>query len=500
MPTTNDFDYKRYLNLVKQRKTLFLVTALAVMTITVIVSYVLPEKYEAKCTVFIEKALINELVRGFAVTPSMEDKIKGLNYAMASRPLLQKVVSDLDLNLGKNGDTDTLISQFQKDTKVELRDKENLFTISYTGENPKRARDYVNTLVRRYIEENSSSIRAESYGASKFLSEQITVLKEKMDKAEAEVNRFRMEKGSVATADPAALEREISGAQQRIDEIAFRKAQLEASRNQLKKHNPAQMRLQTLEKKLEEMRVEYTDRYPEVMRLKSEIESVREQALASSGQARLGGAEMQELERIDAELRALRSAESKQYANIASSRAMLRNIPAARAELEQLERDKANQKQVYDQLVTRHGQSEFSKQMEVEDKGTTFRVVDPAVLPVKPTSPNRIAIILGGIAGGLAAAFGLVLLLDYYDESVKSLDGLKALGLPVLAVIPKMQIPAEIRQQKAYDVRLYAISACYFSLILIVLLLELMQIPLFSSSLNSLQLKQYLSQAAGQFK
>ncbi len=138
--------------------------------------------------------------------------------------------------------------------------------------------------------------------------------------------------------------------------------------------------------------------------------------------------------------------------------------------------------------------------MEVEDKGTTFRVVDPAVLPVKPTSPNRIAIILGGIAGGLAAAFGLVLLLDYYDESVKSLDGLKALGLPVLAVIPKMQIPAEIRQQKAYDVRLYAISACYFSLILIVLLLELMQIPLFSSSLNSLQLKQYLSQAAGQFK
>ncbi|WP_243688583.1 Wzz/FepE/Etk N-terminal domain-containing protein [Geotalea toluenoxydans] len=303
MPTTNDFDYKRYLNLVKQRKTLFLVTALAVMTITVIVSYVLPEKYEAKCTVFIEKALINELVRGFAVTPSMEDKIKGLNYAMASRPLLQKVVSDLDLNLGKNGDTDTLISQFQKDTKVELRDKENLFTISYTGENPKRARDYVNTLVRRYIEENSSSIRAESYGASKFLSEQITVLKEKMDKAEAEVNRFRMEKGSVATADPAALEREISGAQQRIDEIAFRKAQLEASRNQLKKHNPAQMRLQTLEKKLEEMRVEYTDRYPEVMRLKSEIESVREQALASSGQARLGGAEMQELERIDAELR-----------------------------------------------------------------------------------------------------------------------------------------------------------------------------------------------------
>jgi polysaccharide chain length determinant protein (PEP-CTERM system associated) len=497
MPKNNEFDYKRYLKLVKQRKTLFVVAALTVMTVTVIVSYLLPEKYEAKSTVFIEKTFINELVKGFAVTPSMEDKIRGLTYAMGSRPILQKVAADLHLN-GSNADA--MIAQFQKDTKVELKDKEGLFTISYSGENPKLAKDYVNTLVKRYIEENSTSIRAESYGASKFLSEQINAMKEKMDRAEAEVSRFRMAKGAVAAADPAALEREISGAQQRIDEIQLRKAQLEAARNQLKKHNPAQLRLLTLEKRLEEMRVEYTDRYPEVMRLKSEIESLRAQALASSGEAKLGGAELQELERVDAELRVLRSAESKQYAAIASARGILRNIPAAKAELEQLERDKTNQKQVYDQLVTRHGQSEFSKRMEAEDKGTTFRVVDPAVLPVKPVSPNRIAIILMGIAGGFVAAFALILVLDYYDESVKSLDALKGLGLPVLAVIPKMRIPAEIKQQQTYDVRLYAVSACYFSLILIVLLLELLQVPFFSSSLDSLQLKQYLSQAVGQLK
>ncbi|WP_243373835.1 XrtA system polysaccharide chain length determinant [Geotalea sp. SG265] len=496
MSKTSDFDYKRYLNLVRQHKTLFLVAALAVMTVTVIVSYLLPEKYEAKSTVFIEKTLINELVKGFAVTPSMEDKIKGLTYAMGSRPLLQKVVADLNLNGGR---ADALIAQFQKDTKVELKDKEGLFTISYSGENPKLARDYVNALVKRYIEENSSSTRAESYGASKFLSEQIAAMKEKLDKADAEVSRFRMEKGPAAAADPAALEREISMSQQRIDEIQLRKAQLEATRSQLKKHNPAQLRLLALEKRLEEMRVEYTDRYPEVMRLKSEIESLREQALTSS-EARPGGAELQELERVEAELRVLRSAEAKQYAGIASARAMLRTIPSARAQLEQLEREKASQKQVYDQLVARHGQSEFSKRMEAEDKGTTFRVVDPAVLPIQPTSPNRVAIILMGIGGGIVAGFGLVLLLDYYDESVKSLDGLKGLGLPVLAVIPKMRVPVEIQQEKAYDARLYAISACYFSLILIVLLLELLQVPLFSSSIDSLQLKQYFSQAVGQFK
>jgi len=493
MQTTNEFDYRKWLKLIGKHKRLFLITALSLMTIAVIVSYLLPEKYEAKSTVFIEKTLLNELVKGFAVTPSMEDKTKGLSYAMVSRPLLQKVIADLDPALVGNNDTETLIAKFQKNTNVELKNDENLFTISYKGENPRLAKAYVNTLVKRYIDENVSATRAESYGASKFLSDQVASVKEKMDKADAEVSRYRAEKGGVLSADPASVEREIAGAQQRIDEIEYRKAGLEATRSQLKKRNPARMQLQTLEKRLAEMRSEYTDSYPEVIRLKSELDSARA-AAAASGDSGLGGDERQEIEKIDMEISALRGIESKQNGYIASSRATLRNIPSARSELDQLEREKANQKQMYDQLVARHGQSEFSKQMEVQDKATTFKIVDPAALPVKPISPNRVAIILGGILGGILAAFGLVLLMDYYDESVKSPDHLKSTGLPVLAVIPKMRIPDEIKLEKARDKKLYALSACYFSLILLVLLLEVFQMPLLSSAFNSAQFKQYLSQ------
>ena len=414
--------------------------------------------------------------------------------------LLMKVISDLDLNIGKNNNADGLVAKFQKNTEVELKNDENLFTISFVSENPKLARDYVNTLVRRYIEDNVSSTRAESYGASKFLSDEVSALKEKMDKAEAEVSRFRTEKGSVVAADPAALEREISGAQQRVDEIQLRRAQLEAARNELKRRNPAQNRLLALERKLEDMRVEYTDSYPEVVRLKSEIESVKALTSHSSGRANLGPAELQELERVEAELRVLRTAESKQNGYIASARAMLRDIPAAKASLEQLEREKISQKSMYDQLVTRQGQSEFSNKMDIQDKGTTFRIVDPAVLPVKPISPNRVVIILVGIGAGIVAAFGMLLVVDYYDQSVKDLEPLKAIGLPVLAVIPKILIPEEIKLQRTKDLRLYAASACYFSLILIVLLVEFLELSALNTSLAPLQLKQYLSQAMSQLK
>lgn len=498
MPISNELDYKKHLNLIKQHKKLFLITALTIMTLTVIASYVLPKKYEAKCTVFIEKSLINEIVKGLAVTPSMEDKIKGLSYAMSSRPLLMKVINDLDLNLGKNANIDGMIAKFQKDTKVELKNDENLFTISYVSDNPRLSRDYVNTLVRRYIEENVSSSRAESYGASKFLSEEVAALKEKMDRADAEVNRFRRENASAVAADPAALEREITSAQQRVDEIQLRRAQLEAARSQLRKNNPARNRLMALERQLEEMRVAYTDNYPEVVRLKSEIDSARELASQSAGGSNLAAGE--ELERIDAELRALRTSESKQYGYIASAREMLRNIPAAKSTLEQLERERLSHKALYDQLVTRQGQSEFSNKMDVQDKGTTFRIVDPAVLPVKPTSPNRVALILIGIGGGLVAAFGLLLVVDYYDQSVKSLEPLKSIGVPVLVVIPKMFVPAEVKLQKSKDMRLYTASACYFSLILIVLLLEFLEVSALDTSLDPLLLKQYFTEAMSQLK
>jgi hypothetical protein len=128
--------------------------------------------------------------------------------------------------------------------------------------------------------------------------------------------------------------------------------------------------------------------------------------------------------------------------------------------------EKKNQKNIYDQLFARHGQSEVSKQMEVQDKSTTFRVVDPALLPVKPSSPNRLKLMLLGIVGGLAGSFGLLFLLDMLDTSVKDVDFVKGLGMPVLAVIPHLKDPElEARQQKRAR-RIFVVSALYFTVML----------------------------------
>ncbi len=481
----NEFNIQKYLKLFSAHKIHCIVSALIIMTLAVVTSYLLPKRYESKSTVFIEKSIINELVKGIAITPSIDDKVKVLTYAITSRTLLVKVIEELDLNVKKNSEAslEELIRSIQENLSVKLKDKEGLFIISFRHKDPKIARDFVNTLIRRYIEENTSSKREDSYGASKFLTEQLAVFQQKLEKSESSVNEFKRKSGSLIGADPSIIQREINEAQQRIDDIRIRRSQLETILVNLRKGSPLQSKLSALQKRLADLQGQYTDSYPEVIQAKAEIDSVKAQM--RMGRHDGAGAEVEE-EKIQAEIRALRQAEDNHQRNITANRSLQRNIPSARSTLEELERERNSQKQLYEQLVTREGQSEVSKQMEVQDKSSNYRVIDPAVLPIKPASPDRVRIILIGIAAGIAGGIGLLLLLDTLDNSVKSVDVLKQFGYPVLAVIPRMINPLEVARQKRKDIKLYICSMVYFAGILAVLALEFLEIPLFDKILSRL--------------
>ncbi|BCS54986.1 XrtA system polysaccharide chain length determinant [Geobacter sp. SVR] len=473
----SDFDYKKYLQLIVKRRYLFVVLALLIMTGTVIASYMKPAVYEAKSTVFIERSVIGDLVKGIAVTASFEDKIRVLEYAIKSRSLLLKVFDDLDLNVNKQNDSqlEEMVKAFQAKTDIRLKDKEGLFTIAFSHENPRLARDYVNALIRRYIEENSSSTREDSYGATRFLGEQIAAMKEKLARSDAATSSYRQEKGSLLAQSEEMISTEIGNAQQRIEEYALRRRQLESLLGLAVKNGPQQIRLAELKKRQQELSLVYTDNHPEIIAIGNEIASLQEQIKSGQGVSHGAAVSSPEQDRITLELKSLRESEQNQRRLIASKLALLKSIPAAKAGLEELERERASQKTLYEQLVARYGQSEVSKQMEVQDKTTTFRVVDPAVVPAKPTGPQRVRMILLGILGGLAGSFAILLLLDHLDVSVRHIDSLRSLGVQVLAVVPKIENPSEALAVRRRDWWFFSLAGIYFLLILATIPIEYMR-------------------------
>jgi len=475
---SSEFDYKKYLNLARKNKPLYIVSALVIMTVVTAVSYLLPNKYEASSTVFIEKSVISELLKGLTFTPSAEDKIKVLSYALNSRTLVTKVLDELDLKKGNEAEQEKLIINIQDNTEIKIKDKEGLFVISFQDKNPGIARDYVNALVRRYIDENSSSKREESYGATKFVSEQLTTFKGKLDKSEEAANAFKSGSGSIAGIDPSLMLKDINDSQQRLDDLRIRRTQLETAMAGLGKLNSVQSSLPALQRRLQELQLQFTDNYPEIQRLKEDIRAVNEHI--KSGQGVIRPVDSPEYAKLASELSALRQAESNLGNNIVRNRGLLHSIPAAKATLDSLEREKNAQKTLYEAMLARQGQSEVSKQMEVQDKSTVFRVVDPAVLPYKPVSPDRVKIILMGILAGIGGGLGLVMVKDQMDSSVKDVEMARHFGFPVLAVIPRIGNPQLQLLQAKRDRTLYIAAAACFSMILAVLAIEVAGINVIS--------------------
>ena len=468
-------ELERYCRLLLRRKRLLVLVTLLVMTLGMVISYVLPKKYEAESTVFIEQSVISDLVKGIAITPSMDAKIRVLAVSMLSRETLAKVlrILDKDVQFTSDAQREVYLEALRKRITIKLDEKRGVFFISFTDPDPRFSRDLVNTITQVYIESNTASKRGESLDATRFLSEQIESFKKRIDTVEEEINAYKAEHGMQLAVDETMVRFEIAEAEKKLEAIRARRFELETQERLMPSGGGQGSALGDMERQLAGLLTTYTENHPKVVRLRGEIAALKTNPHAPVGY----GAAAQTRGMIKAELEANKVQEETQLKAIEDKRQLLREIPTIRTGLNEFQRKKDNETQIYSQLVTRYGQSEVSKQMEMENKSMTFRIVDPAVLPEKPVSPNRPLIMLGSLVAGLGAGMALIILPYVMGGSVKNMATLRALNLRVLAVIQVIPKPEEEKARKKQDRLFLAGAAAYFSLLLAICVLEFMDKP-----------------------
>lgn len=501
MTEATQVDIKKYLQIILRRRYLFLAVSILILSVIFWGSFFMPRIYEAKSTVFIERNIIKNLVKGMVITPSMDERLRVLKYAMMSRTMLLKVVEalDLDIEAENKSEIESMVKDFQSNTQITIRGND-LLKVSYRGKNPRIVRDYVNTLISKYIEENTSSKREEAFSANQFLSEQISHYKNKLESAEETLQKFRIEKGIYFSVDEKAMVGQIKEYRQSAEETEITIKELEAKKQNLEKtlsgERPLSKSLAGGEKKILKQRltqlehylplllIKNTENHPEVIKTRGEIETIREQmVLLSQNQesndtaGTVSGVEMNpddpvyhQLKEVlfltESEIDSMKAKVTSLNFKANKIEEELKNIPEEKKALTTLERERNTYVGIYNQLLSRVGLAEVSKQMEMQDKSTRFRIVDPAILPTTPVSPDRIKFALFGIVAGLAAGIGVVFLFEYFDTSIKEVDTLKSyLGLPVLAVIPKIVTDSNIKKKRRLDIKVYAISIVYLSII-----------------------------------
>jgi protein tyrosine kinase modulator len=153
-----------------------------------------------------------------------------------------------------------------------------------------------------------------------------------------------------------------------------------------------------------------------------------------------------ELESLDRQIADRHDTEDKLRADIQSYQTRVEALPTRESELAALTRDYDTLQNTYRTLLSKREDSKISENLEQQQVGGQFRIIDPPHRPQTPLGPNRRTIAFGGAMAGAMLGVVLALVLQWLDKSLmNAADVDVALGLPVVATIPLLASDTERR-------------------------------------------------------
>lgn len=131
-------------------------------------------------------------------------------------------------------------------------------------------------------------------------------------------------------------------------------------------------------------------------------------------------------------------------ARIADYRGRIESIPGIESEWIELTRNYETLQANYRTLLGKSEESKVAANLEIQQIGEQFRVLDAPRVSDEATSGIRLKLNMGGLALGLLVGLGLVGLIEFRDSSFRTeSDVLNALSLPVLAAVPFSETEAD---------------------------------------------------------
>jgi len=505
----------RYLTIISCRRYLFLSIVVFTTIISVAYSYTIKKKYNAFETILVEnEKIINPLMKGLAVAPSPAERLNTIRQLILSRSRLLQVIRklDLDLNVKTSLELEDLIKKLRKATEIDLKGK-NLYLISYEGENPETVKAVVTSICDLFIEENLGETRNAAHDAFNFIEAQLSIYKSKLEDSENALKLFKEKNlGQLPGSENvnmnklAEYQNSLSSAESELIEAHLQKNLLEKQLSGEKplilafsssNNNSPEVQLAQLKLQLSSLLTRYTENYPDIISIREQIEKLEREI--SEGSLKTGeGIEKDKdkktdstesttealnptyqklketLGNINIKINLLNSRINENKAKIEFYSDKVKSIPEQEQELTRLTRDYDVNASIYKTLLNKLEEARISRELEINERGASFQVIDPAQLPLIPSKPNRPLLILIGIALGLVAGFAAIYILHYLDTSFVDLsDARNYFKYPLLANVPIITCDEDIKRKRKSNILFFSIAGAFTASMLILLIIEI---------------------------
>jgi polysaccharide chain length determinant protein (PEP-CTERM system associated) len=420
---------------------IFAVVALGALAVGVLK----PKDYQAQAVILVEdKNIITPLMAGRAVATEVSDQASIVSQAMQSRRILREI-----LVLGGWGDEEDPRAQERMLVRLSQRIRINrmrpeLIKVSYVDNDPKRCLAITRKLADIYVRESMAAKARQSSEAYEFIDRQVTEYAAKVADAHAQVQEYHRRHGdpklrAAKPSDPAARPRaprvppeELAAL--RAEEAALA-AQIGSGELRLGRQRRAE-RVGQLQRELETLLGTYTERHPNVRRVREEMQIAQEEAEKAAAQdERSERAARARLEEVRTRIAAASEGGPRSRAEQASSPEM--RLVAEDSALSELLRRYESAREAHQDMLKRRENARVSMDLDAEQRGLTLRVYEEPELPLVPIGMRLMHFTLIGIVLAGAVPLGLLFALVRLDPRVRSPQQIERIArVPLLVSIP----------------------------------------------------------------
>src|ERR1700734_2479062 len=501
--SSQGFDLQRYLGVVRRRHLQFLIPLFLGWIVVWGASWVLPPVYRSGTLILVEQPTMPKDYVTPNVTDDLQDRLRSITQQILSRTRLLHIIDQLNLyaDSHQNLTPDEKVDRMRKKIEIELvrdaGDRISSFNVYYSAHDPRVAQQVTSELTNLFISENLEVRQQQSEDTTKFLESQLETARKTLSDQEEKIRQFKGQHVGELPAQVgsnlqilAGLQSQLQNEDDALNTAKQQRVYLETLVNQYRSlqgtpktaGGTTTVGLPAIDEELDKLRAQltdlsshYTDRHPDVRKLKEQIadtEKTRDRIVAdlkakasappdpnaesttsdspdmrdpSSPMVQLQGQLQSNRVEVANRERSLVDLKTK----VVDYQARLNQEPVREQQLSDLTRGYEQSKANYDDLLKKKNESAMATSMELLQQGERFRIIDPPSLPVKPDFPNRLKFC--GIGLGMGLVLGVVVagafeMMDARIHDEKELQ--KLLPVAVISEIPALKVPSDDQRER----------------------------------------------------
>jgi len=467
-----------YLALVVRRKWWILIPFPLLSFLIGVITYRLPDVYVSQTLILVEpRDIPSDFVRDLTV--STMERLSSVEQTLLSRTNLLRLITEFDSQLvhfrGFNDGEKVDKIKDRIELEVRARPGETSYLkVQYEDQNPELAQKITSWLASRLIEYDNRTREEQVFGTAEFLQAEFDKVFQKLEQAREELTRVKY--GHLHEL-PDQLDTNL----RTLNQLHF---QLQANTEALDRSNEIRLDLQQkisltdpaieqtvyaaevgLSLQVREYREmkrlhkilsnKYTEKHPDVHRLRVELDQLRSEIppadlIETEESDDLEEKKISRLNPIYQNLTDQLSEIKRQFQSRERERERLQtaieqytqrvqNTPLREQEMASivsLNNELAEQAQ---DLKRKLAETRLAASLESKQKGTHFVIVDPAHFPSRPSKPDRLIIILGGLIFSLCFGTAMAFTVDLCDQKLWTHSEVEELlGTPILVEIAEI--------------------------------------------------------------